>query len=94
MFKNDGLRLPGFRPRIQTRAPGLLGRFLAAVAGVVVLTGVFALSLVLVAVAAMTAIVVGGFLWWKTRGLRRRIREKPYGGRIIEGEVIREDSQR
>jgi hypothetical protein len=94
MSKNDGLRLPGLRVRIQTHAPGLLGKFLATAAGVVALTAVFVLSLVLVAVATVTAVVVGGFLWWKTRGLRKRIREQQYGGHIIEGEVVRDNSKR
>ena len=27
-------------------------------------------------------------LWWKTRALRRQMREHPPGGRVMDGEVI------
>jgi hypothetical protein len=52
------------------------------------------LSLFVIAAGALAAVVAGSYLWWKTRELRRRIREQPRGGRIIEGEAIRDDPRR
>ena len=97
MLTNNDLRLPGSGPRLQARPPGVLSRILTTVAGVVVIAGALALSLVVFIAVASAAVVVGGYLWWKTRDLRKRMRESPRkhfrGGRIIEGEVIRDDIQ-
>ncbi|MEO8165633.1 MAG: hypothetical protein ABI619_09570 [Betaproteobacteria bacterium] len=57
-----------------------------ASAAVLVLT--FTISLLFFAIVAGIALVIGAYLWWNTRELRRQIRERPPGGRIIEGEVI------
>lgn len=94
MFTNDELRLPGNVPRLQRQTPGLLSRLLIAGAGIVLLAGTLALSLFVIAAGALAATVAGGYLWWKTRELRRQIREQSQGGRIIEGEVIRDDRRR
>jgi hypothetical protein len=48
------------------------------------------LSLLIFAAVAAIALLVGGFLWWKTRALRRQMRERPPGGRVIDGEVMRD----
>ena len=58
----------------------------------------------LLAVAVVGGLLFWGVMWWKTRELRRRMREQmdnpmqtPFGdvpasgGRIIEGEVIRSE---
>ena len=92
MLTNDELRLPGNGPHLRAQRPGLLGRILTTVAGIVVIVGAFAVSLVVFAAVAAATLVVGSYLWWKTRSLRRRMREQPPGGRIIEGEVIRDES--
>ena len=94
MFTNDGLRLPGNGANLQRRTPGLLSRLLTAGVAIVLLVGTLALSLFVIAAGALAAAVAGSYLWWKTRELRRRLREQPRGGRIIEGEVIRDDSPR
>ena len=51
---------------------------------------------------AVGAVLAGTWFWWKTRAMRRQIREQmsqqppvqrddnPFDGRIIEGEVIRD----
>lgn len=92
MLTNDELRLPGNGPQLRARTPGLLSRILTTVAGIVVIVGAFAVSLVVFAAVAAATLVVGSYLWWKTRTLRRQMREQPPGGRIIEGEVIRDES--
>jgi hypothetical protein len=94
MFTNEELRLPGNGPQLQRRTPGVLSRLLTAGVGIVLLAGTLALSLIVIAAGTLAAVVVGGYLWWKTRELRRQIREQPRDGRVIEGEAIREDSRR
>lgn len=73
------------------RAPGLLGKLLAFAIGAVFLIVAFMVSMVVFAIALAGALVIGGYLWWKTRELRRQMRERPPGGHVIEGEVIRDD---
>jgi O-antigen/teichoic acid export membrane protein len=73
------------------RVPGLLSRLLAFAMGAVLLIAAFTVSLVVFAIALVGALVIGGYLWWKTRELRTRMRERPPGGHVIEGEVIRKD---
>jgi len=94
MFTHDGLRLPGNGANLRRRTPGLLSRLLTAGVAIVLLVGALALSLFVIAAGALAAAVAGSYLWWKTRELRRRLREQPRGGRIIEGEVIRDDPPR
>ena len=82
-FSNSG-------PRLRAPAPGLLARILATVAGVAALVVAFMFSLLIFATVAAITLVAGAYLWWKTRALRRQMRERQQDGRIIEGEVIRE----
>lgn len=88
------MRLDEDRPRLGGGAqfgvsgPGILGKVVTMVAGVLLLAAAFMLSLLLFAVVAVVALGVLGYFWWKTRELRRQMREHPAGGRVIEGEVI------
>ena len=91
MITNGGqFRLGANGQRLDAPAPGLFGRLLTAVASVAVLVVAFLFSLVIFAAVATVALAGGIYLWWKTRALRRRLRERPPGGRVIEGEVIRD----
>ena len=91
MFTNDEqVRLTGNDPRVRVPRPGFLGKFLTAVASAAVLVVAFMLSLLIFAVLVTIALLAGTFLWWKTRTLRRQMRERPPGGRVIDGEVIRD----
>ena len=93
MLTNDEQsRLPGNGPHRRAQGPGLPSRILTSMAGSVVMVGAFAVSLVVFATVAAATLAVGSYLWWKTRTLRRRMREQPPRGRIIEGEVIRDES--
>lgn len=67
---------------------GLLAKLATMVAGILLLVAAFMLSLLVFAVVAVIAISILGYLWWKTRPLRQQIRERPPGGRVIEGEAI------
>lgn len=95
MITNGGqFRLGGTGQRLGAPATGLIGRLLTAVASAAVLVVAFMVSLVIFSAVATVALTGGVFLWWKTRALRRQLRERPLGGRVIEGEVIRETELR
>lgn len=83
--------------------PGPLGKIFAAVIGVLTLAAAFMFSLVFVAVIAVAGLIAWGYFWWKTRALRKHLREQqaaaPFGqaaaeagvasGDVIEGEAVR-----
>lgn len=89
-----------------SQKPGLL-RKTAAIA-VLTVTAVAAVmfSAVLLALLLCAAIVAGIYLWWKTRALRRQMREMQAAemetcsmqeddeGIVIEGEAVRVDAKR
>ncbi|MGD2140112.1 MAG: hypothetical protein PVH25_06950 [Burkholderiales bacterium] len=72
------------------RQPGLLGKVLGAIVGAIVLVIAFMFSVVALAVVSVIVLIVIGYLWWKTRDLRRRMRENPPGGRVIDGDAIQD----
>lgn len=78
-----------FSPR-----PGQPRSLLQKIVTVAIAAGVFALALmfsvVVFALVLTVGVVAWGYLWWKSRDLRRKMRENPPGGLVIEGEVIRE----
>ncbi|HCX33045.1 MAG TPA: hypothetical protein DHV08_05430, partial [Rhodocyclaceae bacterium] len=67
---------------------GPLGTFLTLLSGAVLLVLGFAFSLIILAVVAVAALVLGGYFWWKTRELRKAMREHPPAGHVIEGEAV------
>jgi hypothetical protein len=76
------------------QAKQLVLKALVVIGGTVMLVSAFMVSLVFVAIGLAVVLIFGGYLWWKTRELRRRLRAQMQGraqpaGRIIEGEVIR-----
>jgi hypothetical protein len=72
----------------------LLAKALTAVVSVIVLMVAFIVSFVIFAAVASLALLAGVYIWWKTRALRRHLREHPPGGRIIEGQVVSDDPSR
>ena len=71
------------------------------IVGSVAAIGLFGLALVFSVVVFAVVLTVGaavwGWFWWKTRNLRKQMREaqanqpgRPQDGLVIEGEVIRE----
>lgn len=71
-----------------------LGRVVAATAGIVLVIAGFMLSLIAFVAVATVGMLGALYLWWRTRDLRRQMREmqdNPPGGRIIEGDATRED---
>ncbi|MEO6184907.1 MAG: hypothetical protein ABIP38_04550 [Steroidobacteraceae bacterium] len=63
-------------------------KVVATVLGAALVAGAFVVSIVFFAVALAVALVVVGYLWWKTRHLRKQMRQRVDGRDIIEGEVI------
>lgn len=85
---------PGRSGSVRSRAADVALKTFAAIAGVVVLAGALVLSLAIFAFALVAIAVFGGYLWWKTRELRRHMaaaRENPPTAErradVIEGVV-------
>lgn len=83
-------RLTGGEAGSHARSPGLLGKVLTLAAGAVLLVATFMVSLLVFAVLLTGGLLIGGYLWWKTRELRKQMRERPPGGRVIEGQGTRD----
>ncbi len=70
----------------------LVSKSLAFAAAAVFLLGAIAISIVAFVVIVTGILVVGSYIWWKTRELRRRIRTSNLTsnleGSVIEGEII------
>ena len=98
---NDPPRPPPLLPgRRRSSAPGLLTRIVAIAVGALALVGAVAISFVVFVIVLAALLVIGLYVWWKSRHFRRQLREQlnaqragtPRGdipqGDIIEGEVI------
>jgi Flp pilus assembly protein TadB len=94
MLTNPGhFRFIGNKRQLPSQGRGFLGRLLTAITSVAVLALAFMFSIVIFALVAIAVLAFGTYVWWKTRALRRVLREKsmnepPLGGRVIEGEVV------
>lgn len=62
----------------------LLQRIFGAVLGVALFIAAFIFASVLLAIAATAALLIWGWLWWRTRAIRRAAREGD--NVVIEGE--------
>jgi Flp pilus assembly protein TadB len=90
---DDRYRLNGGSTAPATGLSGWLRKALATTAGVVLVVAGFVLSLLAFAAVATIGLMAASYLWWRSRELRRQMRETrehPPGGRVIEGEVIRD----
>lgn len=91
-------------PRTATESPGLLRKIAAFTVTLALFGLALMFSVLFFAVILTVGAVVLGYLWWKTRALRKQMRMHPrrgatverevFGGEVIEGEVIREDDSR
>jgi hypothetical protein len=92
--KND--RPPPWRvaydKKIQIGGSGWFGRVLAMGLGAIVLVTAAMLSVILLAVLFGVGAIVIGYLWWKTRELRRQARTFGNDGRIVDIEVVDMDA--
>ncbi|MET0281501.1 MAG: hypothetical protein ABW278_10320 [Steroidobacteraceae bacterium] len=101
-------QLPPHRASPLSRVQTLLARAIALIAGAALLVGAFFVSVAFFAVAFAVGLCALAVFLWKTRHLRRQIRERmrdqgpdprswpPPAGDVIEGTVIRssEDTPR
>lgn len=89
--------------------PGLLRKTAAIVATAAVAGAALMFSAALLAVAVAFGAIASAYLWWKTRELRKQMRNFPprgdatqskvfkgevFEGEVIEGEAIRVDESR
>lgn len=79
---------------------GFLQKLVATLLAIALLILGVMFSLVLLSVLAVAGLIVGGYLFWKTRALRKAMKEATVqqaasDGAVIEGEaiVVREDRQ-
>lgn len=84
-----------YRGSAISRAKPLALKALVFLGGALMLASAFVLSLVFLAIGLAVVLIVGGYLWWQTRELRRQMRARMQGqsqprsdGEVIEGEVI------
>ena len=66
----------------------MLGKVFAVMVGAILLVLGFMFSVVLLAVIAVIGLAAFGYFWWKTRGLRKAMRERSPTGQVIDGEAI------
>ena len=90
LTKDHRFRIGRTGPHLSPPTSGLIGKIVTFVASAAVLVVAFMFSLVILATVATIALLAGTYLGWKTRALRRQMRERPTGGHVIDGEVIRE----
>jgi hypothetical protein len=86
-----------------SQAKSLVLKALVVLGGTVMLASAFVVSLVFVAIGLAIVLIFGGYLWWKTRDLRKQLRAQMHAqmhehsrprGQIIEGEVISSEPTR
>jgi Flp pilus assembly protein TadB len=77
---------------IRIGGSGWFSRLLAVVVGAIMLVAAALVSVVLLAVLFGVGAVVFGYLWWKTRALRRQAREFGDDGRTVDVEIVAKDS--
>jgi hypothetical protein len=74
---------------IQTGSePGLLNKLFALMVGATLLILGFMFSVVVLAIVAVLGTIGFGYFWWKTRALRKTMRERSSAGVFDEGRVV------
>ncbi len=66
----------------------MLRKAFALLAGAILLILGFMASVVVFAIVAVLGLALWGYVWWKTRKLRRAMQEQAPGGQVIDGEAI------
>jgi membrane protein implicated in regulation of membrane protease activity len=91
---NDGPppRRVAYEKGIRIGGSGWFGRLLAVFLGAIVLVAAAIMSVVLLAVLFAVGTIVVGYLWWKTRALRKQARAFGDDGRTVDVEVVHKDS--
>jgi Flp pilus assembly protein TadB len=89
----------GHRGSAISRAKHLALKGLVVLGGAVMLVSAFVVSLAFLAIGLAVVLIVGGYLWWKTRELRSQMRarmqeQSESAGNVIEGEVVSPERNR
>ncbi|MDH3315840.1 MAG: hypothetical protein OER43_08760 [Gammaproteobacteria bacterium] len=74
----------------EAQPPSMLAKVLAFVLSVAALVIAFMISVVALAIVSVVIVIGVGYVWWRTRDLRRQLRENPPGGRVIDGDAYRD----
>jgi O-antigen/teichoic acid export membrane protein len=87
------------RGSAMSQAKHLVAKALVILGGTVMLVSAFMVSMIFVAIGMAVVLIFGGYLWWKTRELRKQLRARMQehsqpAGRVIEGEVISNERTR
>jgi uncharacterized protein YneF (UPF0154 family) len=96
-------------PNTSANFPNLLRKLVAIVSTIVLLGLALMFSVIVITVILVAGAIAWAYLWWKTRELRKQMRNYPprgamresdvfegevMRGQVIEGEVIRVDDSR
>ncbi|MBP0595295.1 hypothetical protein J8I87_37730 [Paraburkholderia sp. LEh10] len=92
-MQNDKLppRRVAYEKGTRTGGAGWIGRLLAVALSAIVLVAAAMLSVVLLTVLFAVCTLVVGYLWWKTRALRRQARAFGDDGRTVDVEIVHKD---
>lgn len=66
----------------------MLRNVFALLTGAILLAVGFMFSVILFAVIAVLGLALWGYVWWKTRKLRRAMKEQAPSGQVIDGEAV------
>lgn len=75
-------------PDSSADTPGMLQKAAAFLLTLAMFVLVLMFSVVLFVIVLTAGAIAMGYFWWRTRELRKKMREHPPGGAVIEGEVI------
>lgn len=75
-----------------TQFPSLLRKLAAFISAPALFALALMFSVLLIALVLAAGAMAWGYLWWRTRELRKPMRMHPAGKAVIEGEVIRVDA--
>jgi hypothetical protein len=81
-------------PHNSTNIPSPLHNLLAVVATAAAFGLALMFSVVVVAIILVAGTIASGYLWWRTRELRKQMRNYPPPGMVREGDMAEEDAIR
>lgn len=79
------METPSYRT---TNPPGMLRKVAVLFVSTALIALVLMFSALVLAIVLVVGVIAWGYLWWKTRDLRKRMRNGSLGGEVIRGEVI------
>jgi O-antigen/teichoic acid export membrane protein len=88
-----------YRGSALSQAKQLALKALVAIGATVMIVSAFVVSTVFVVIGLAAVLLFAGWLWWKTRDLRKQLHARMQehsqpAGRVIEGEVISRERTR